>query len=88
VEDIEEALDLPFIQHRFNDFIPLVRLSHTQRKDLYTPREDICDVFTFNGKIIHFFSAVLHFSTPCISVFDAFGVLFYSRICLPGCEVF
>ena len=34
VEDIEEPLDLPFIQHRFNDVIPLVRFSHTQRKDL------------------------------------------------------
>jgi len=34
VEDIQEPLDLPFIQHRFNDVIPLVRFSHTQRKDL------------------------------------------------------
>jgi hypothetical protein len=26
VEDIQEPSDLPFIQHRFNDVIPLVRL--------------------------------------------------------------
>ena len=80
VEDIQEPLDLPFIQHRFNDVIPLIRFSHTQRKDLKPAPEGICGIFTFNRKIIHLFSAVLHFLTAYYSFFNTAMVSFYRLI--------
>jgi hypothetical protein len=80
VEDIQEPLDLPFIQHRFNDVIPLIRFSHTQRKDIIPASKGDCRIFTFNRKIIHLLSAIWHFFTAYFSVFVSFIVSFWGLI--------